>query len=89
MGEGERWRVAFDVKIERERGKDKKEGEDEYAKENQMREGRVGQSLSASTGIAEWEYKVTGTGTTFDAHQPNRLHYMKLICKYADAPRYL
>lgn len=34
MGEGERWRVAFDVKIERERGKDKKEGEDEYAKEN-------------------------------------------------------
>lgn len=34
MGEGERWRVAFNVKIERERDKDKKEGEDEYAKEN-------------------------------------------------------
>lgn len=35
MGEGERWRVAFNVKIEREREReDKKEGEDEYAKEN-------------------------------------------------------
>lgn len=75
---------------ERERDKDKKEGEDEYAKENQICErvkGRV--EFISKYGIAEREYKVTGTGTTFDAHQPNRLHYMKLICKYADAPRYL